>query len=334
MTGTNVLVCLESAYEFWRPTPAQERDLRVRFPQATFRFVTADELPVSLATAAVFLGWRFDPDWFALAPRLRWIASPAAGTDHLPVAEATAAGVVLTRSFGFHGTPIAEHAMGLVLGFSRGLFTSHRVQAVEACWKDEVAEQFFDLAGATMTIVGCGSIGLRLAQAAQSFGMDVVGVRRHPPLGPATVTWARAARLHEALGRAQVIVDLLPATPDTVELFDGDTFAACRPGAVFLNLGRAVTVHHPSLLEAVNTGQLSGAALDVQPGRPLPMDHALRHHPRIVLTPKSAVFSRHYMDGALAFFADNLDRYLTEQPLRGTATPIRTSVPSTTKGNS
>jgi phosphoglycerate dehydrogenase-like enzyme len=332
MTGTIVLVCLASDYDFWRPTPGQLRDLQARFPQAAVLSVAADELPSALATADVFLGWRFDPAWFALAPRLRWIASPAAGTDHLPVAEAASAGVVLTRSFGFHGTPVAEHAMGLVLGFSRGLFASYRSQAVKSRWKDEIAEQFFDLDGATMTIVGCGSIGMHLARTAQSFGMNVVGVRRDPPPGPATVTWIPARRLQEALGRARVVVDLLPATPDTVEMFDRDTFAACRPGAVFLNLGRAATVHHPSLLEAVNTGRLSGAALDVQPGGPLPLDDTLRHHPRIVLTPKSAVFCRHYMDHALAFFADNLDCYLTDQPLRGTATPFRATAPSIERG--
>jgi phosphoglycerate dehydrogenase-like enzyme len=222
--------------------------------------------------------------------------------------------------------------MGLVLGFSRGLFASNRKQTVKSCWKNELAEQFFDLDGATMTIVGCGSIGLHLAQVARSFGMDVIGVRRNPPPGTSTVTWMPADRLHEALRRARVVVDLLPAAPDTARVFDRDAFAACRPGAVFLNLGRASTVDHPSLLEAVNTGHLSGAALDVQLGRPLPMDDALRHHPRIVLTPKSAVFSRRYMDHALAFFVDNLSRYLAGEPLRGAPAPASAIAQFTAKG--
>ncbi|MDT3395792.1 D-2-hydroxyacid dehydrogenase [Streptomyces sp. B1866] len=316
-----VLVCLPSPHDVWRLSPDHEASLRSDFPDAEFRIVDSGAVADQLKDVHVYLGRRFAAEWFPLAPHLEWIASPAAGTDHLPVAEAEAAGVALTRSYGFHGRPMAEHAMGLVLGFSRGLFVSSRLQRTDLVWRDRLAEEFFDLADATMTIVGCGSIGSHLASAARAFGMNVIGVRRTPP--PDTIegiTWMGADQARRAIARGDVVVNLLPATDDTRGYFSAEFFTAFKPGAMFLNLGRAATVDHSALLHTLESGRLLGAALDVTDPQPLPLDHPLRHHPRVVLTPKSSTLSRGYMDGAVAFFADNLHRYLSGWPLKGLVT--------------
>ncbi|MEV0577621.1 D-2-hydroxyacid dehydrogenase [Streptomyces sp. NPDC050392] len=320
MTRPVVLINLESPHSFWRLSAEHKRSLRASFPSVDFRTAAEEDVPYRLAEASIYFGWRFEPSWLAGAPHLNWITSPAAGTDHLPVAEAHSAGVALTRSYGFHGRPMAEHAMGLVLGFSRGLFTSQRVQRNRTWWKDDLAEEFFDLAGSTMTIVGCGSIGGHLARTARAFGMDVIGVRRTAPVAARDgITWMHASAVHQAVAVGDVVVDLLPATRATNHLFDHALFAACKPGAIFLNLGRAATVDQSALLTALNTGHLRGAALDVSDPRPLPPRHPLRLHPRVVLTPKSSTLCHTYMDGAVAFFAENLRRFLAGQPLNGLA---------------
>ncbi|MCZ4100771.1 D-2-hydroxyacid dehydrogenase [Streptomyces sp. H39-C1] len=321
MSRPVVLACLESPHFFWRLSAIQTDALRAAFPGVDFRVATTETVPDQLPGAHVYFGWRFDSSWFAAAPDLRWIASPAAGTDHLPIAEAEAAGIAVTRSYGFHGRPMTEHAMGLILGFSRGLFTSARLQQTEPWWKDDLVDDFFDLAGATMTIVGCGSIGSHLARAASAFGMHVIGIRRNPPSRRASgITWMPPDQIYQAVGAAQVVVDLLPATADTAGFFDRATFAAFRPGALFLNLGRASTVDHAALLDALDSGALRGAGLDVTQPRPLPLDDRLRRHQHVVLTPKSATLSRTYMNDAVAFFSDNLQRHLTSSPLNGLAT--------------
>lgn len=320
MSKPVVLVSLESPHSFWRLSAEHERSLRIAFPGVDFRTAAEEDVPYRLAETHVYLGWRFEPSWLTNAPHLKWIASPAAGTDHLPVAEAHSAGVALTRSYGFHGRPMAEHAMGLVLGFSRGLFMSQRVQRNRTWWKDDLAAEFFDLAGSTMTIVGCGSIGGHLARAARAFGMNVIGVRRTPPVTPrAGITWMHASAVHQAVAVADVVVNLLPATRATDRLFDHGLFTACKPGALFLNLGRATTVDQQALLAALNAGHLRGAALDVSDPKPLPARHPLRLHPRVVLTPKSSTLCRTYMNEAIDFFAANLRRYLAGQPLNGLA---------------
>lgn len=316
-----VTVCLNSQQDFWQLSPENASTLRAAFPNLDFRFTTTAAVPDDLPDTQVYFGWRFAPEWFPLAPRLRWIASPAAGTDHLPVQQAEQAGVMVTRSYGFHGRPMAEHAMGLVLGFSRGLFTSRRLQHTRLWWKDDLAAEFFDLADATMAIVGCGSIGMHLAQAARAFNMKVIGVRRDPPRTTQNgIRWLQATDIQQAVSHSDVVVDLLPATEDTVGFFDQALFSACRPKAIFINLGRGATVDHTALLTALEEKPLGGVALDVTTPRPLPMEDALRRHPRVVLTPKSATFSRSYMDEAIAFFSNNLRRYLNGRPLNGLAT--------------
>lgn len=181
-----------------------------------------------------------------------------------------------------------------------------------------MAEEFFDLAGSRMLIVGCGSVGAHLGLLGHAFGMHVTGVRRTQPQGPHTfIDYVPARQWRGQLPDADVVVNLLPKSPSTTAMFDADAFAAMRPDAVFINLGRGSTVDHQALTRALHERPRLRVALDVTTPRPLPRQHPLRRHPRVLLTPKSATFSRNYMDGALRFFATNLHNYLSGRPLRG-----------------
>lgn len=328
-----VAIDLRSEHNFWAFASRHRAVLSTRFPAVSLVEVTDPDHAITvLRTAEVYFGWRFAPDWFPVTPRLRWIASPAAGVDHLPLGEAAEHGVMVTRSFGFHGTPMAEHVMGLVLGFARGLFLGAARQRTELWWKSEVASGFFDVSGSTMTIVGCGAVGHDVARLAHACGMTVLGVRRHPPISDAETSpvarWFDGSCVEEALAPARVVVNLLPATPETTRFFDTRRFAAMSRGALFINVGRGSTVDEIALLSALENGRLAGCGLDVTARKPPPLDDPLRQHPRVVLTPKTSVFSHRYMDHAVEFFADNLDRYLAGRPLRGLVTqPISTESP-------
>ncbi|MFD3756741.1 D-2-hydroxyacid dehydrogenase [Streptomyces sp. NPDC058622] len=309
---------MNSPHSFWAIGPGHMAWLREVFPALEFRTAADEELPTALAAAEVYFGWRFEEGWLPLAPHLKWIATPAAGTDHLPARQIAAFGSVLTRSYGFHAQPMAEHAMGMILAFSRGLLASSRLQRTRLWWKDDLAGEFIDLAGATMMIVGCGSIGTHLAGMGRAFDMQVLGVRRTMPHATQNgIEWIPASHWRQALPGADVVVNLLPATPDTAGAFDASTFAAFKPGSVFVNLGRGTTVDHSALLDALESRRLRGVGLDVTDPRPLPRRDRLRRHPRVLLTPKTAVFSHAYMDGAVRFFADNLHSYVSGRPLRG-----------------
>lgn len=321
-----VAIDLRSEHDFWAFASCHRATLSARFPDLSLVEITdPDRIVTVLRTAEVYFGWRFAPDWFPVASRLRWIASPAAGVDHLPLGEAVEHGVMVTRSFGFHGTPMAEHVLGLVLGFARGLFLGAARQRTELWWKSEVASSFFDVSGSTMTIVGFGAVGHDVARLAHACGMTVLGVRRHPPISDAAPSpvarWFDGAHVEEALAQAKVVVNLLPATSETTKFFDARRFAAMPRGAVFINVGRGSTVDETALLAALEDGRVAGCGLDVTARKPPPLDDPLRRNPRVVLTPKTSVFSHRYMDHAVEFFADNLDRYLAGRPLRGLVTP-------------
>lgn len=259
-----VAVDLRSDYPFWCFDPAHELALTARFPNLEL-LVARDngEVRDLVAGAEVYFGWRFAPTWFVRAGCLRWIASPAAGWDHLPVAEAEERGIVVTRSYGFHGTPMAEHVMGLVFGFARGLFLSGELQRSQLWWKDEVSHDFFDVSGNTMTIVGCGNVGIAVARLAQAAGMRVLGVRRQPPADVEPhghVEWVGLEHLDRALAAARVVVNLLPATSGTERFFGSDRFAAMRPGAVFINVAGGARWMRPRCCPLWTVGGCRGVA--------------------------------------------------------------------------
>lgn len=150
--------------------------------------------------------------------------------------------------------------------------------------------------------------------------MRVLGVRRGVPRDVEQhefLEWVSADEVDRALTGSQVVVNLLPSTPTTQRFFRRERFAAMLAGAVFINVGRGGTVDEDALLSALDNGPLSWCGLDVTVTKPPPMDSRLRRHPRILLTPKTSVFTHRYMDEAVAFFADNLARYLSGQRLQG-----------------
>lgn len=314
---TTAVIALNSEQDFFTIREHHVAGLRASFPTVRFHAVADHQLSEALAGADVYLGWRFETQWLRHGLGLRWFSTPSAGTDHLPVPQIQAAGITVTRSFGFHAQPMAEHAMAMILAFSRGIITSSRLQRTRIWWKEAMAEEFFDLAGARMLIVGCGSIGSHLGLIGHAFGMQVTGVRRTLPTGTQFFDYVHASQWLDHLPAADIVVNLLPESPSTVGMFNAAAFTALKPDAVFLNLGRGSTVDHQAMVQALHDKPRLRVALDTTTPRPLPRKHPLRRHPRVLLTPKSAAFSRSYMDGALRFFAGNLHNYLSGRSLQG-----------------
>ncbi|MGH3564899.1 MAG: D-2-hydroxyacid dehydrogenase [Pseudonocardia sp.] len=325
-------VDLRSEYRFWHFADRHRELLRARFPDVRWAVLEKETEAPDLPRSDAVLAWRFSAEQLDRAPHLRWLACPAAGSEHLPVAEAARREVIVTRGVGYHGVPMAEHVMGLVLGFARGLFLSAARQSVHRWWKDEVASEFRDVAGSTMTVVGCGAVGHDVARLASAVGMRVWGVRRRPALGgsPHVERWYGSDEADDALGGADVVVNLLPSTVSTTHYFDTARFSALRPGAVFINVGRGSTVDEAALLQALESRRVSWCGLDVTAAKPPALNDPLRHHPRVVLTPKSAVFTHRYMDEAVSYFAENLERYLAGRPLQGVVDASSDDPPTST----
>jgi phosphoglycerate dehydrogenase-like enzyme len=145
--------------------------------------------------------------------------------------------------------------------------------------------------------------------------VQVIGVARHPHDGAAPVS-----ALPHLLPTADVVVDLLPLTPETHTFVNRDFLALMKPGALLVNAGRGLTVDTEALLEALRAGRLS-AALDVTEPEPLPADHPLWRAPNVLITPHIAGATERWFPRGYRFAGEQLRRYAAGQPLLGVETP-------------
>jgi phosphoglycerate dehydrogenase-like enzyme len=164
-------------------------------------------------------------------------------------------------------------------------------------------------------LVGYGAIAKRLAELLAPFGLHLVGFRRRPR-GDEPIELRPMAELSDWLPHADWVVDILPAASETTGLFDGARFAAMKPGAIFINIGRGATVDQTALLAALSS-HLRAAYLDVTSPEPLPPEHPLWTAPNCIITPHVAGGHEDEYDRLVALFLANLDRFGRGQSLAG-----------------
>jgi D-3-phosphoglycerate dehydrogenase / 2-oxoglutarate reductase len=216
------------------------------------------------------------------APRLRWVARAGAGLDNIDVAFAKERGIGVLNVPGANAVAVAELVFGLLLGLLR------QIPAADASVKrgewDKSRYMGRELRGKTLGIVGLGKIGRAVAQRARGFEMPCVG---HDPLvsdTQARVMGVEPLALQDLLGRADILTLHVPLAPETKGMIGPAQIARMPRGAILVNAARGGLVDESALLAALETGALSGAALDVFAGEP-PKGSPLLSHPRVVLTP-------------------------------------------------
>lgn len=217
------------------------------------------------------------------APGLRVIARHGVGVDDVDVAEAQRRGIVVTRAPGSNTQAVAEHTMALLLALAKDLPLLSAAVAGGAWRKAETKVR--DVAGLRLGLVGCGAIGQAVARLAAAFGMPVAA---YDPVLPASAGIAPAADLHALLARSDVLSLHLPLLPATRRLIGAAELAALPQGAIVLNTARGGLIDEAALLEALESGHLAGAGLDVFEDEPPPDGHPLRRHPRVICTPHVA----------------------------------------------
>ena len=259
----------------------------------------------------------FPRDLLLRAPNLRWYQQWGAGADWLlKTPEAAQKSWTLVNASGVHAIPITEHILALMLAFARGLHLAVHMQQ-QHTWKKAARAELFELAGATLVLVGVGAIGERTAQVARALGMRVLGVRRNPQQ-PADGVDAMFApeQLIEVLPQADFVVLTIPLTHETRGLIGEKELRAMKPNAYLINIGRGGTVQTAALVRALQEGWIAGAGLDVVDPDPLPPDSPLWDMENVILTGHYSGLTPHYFERAFAIFLDNLQRYAAGQPLR------------------
>ncbi len=301
-----ILVYLESDIPCFRPTDEQVARFDRLLPAFADRPVVLcreeEAFLAGLPKATAVFVWTFRQEWFARAPRLRHVCTPAAGRDYFKVVPPPE----VTMHYGsFHGAIMGETALACVLGWCHGVlpFASAMKAGGGAEWpRVAMARHGRRLCGSTVTILGYGNIGRHFARLLAPFGAKVTGVTRtaHPELAE------EAARLGVTLATADDLDDLLPATDHlvcflpsgaaTTKLLDARRLALLGPGAVVYNFGRGNLIDEEALAAALSDGRLGGAVLDVFQEEPLPAGSPLRHAPNCWLYPHASAFAPDYLD--------------------------------------
>ncbi|MCR6654994.1 MAG: D-2-hydroxyacid dehydrogenase [Opitutus sp.] len=263
--------------------------------------LTAGASDASLAEADIALGQPHVDDCLRYK-RLRWIELTTAGYtryDRDDLRETLRArGTVMTNASSVFADPCAQHVLAMMLGLARQLPASLRDQLTDQSWN--YTERRYDsrlLTGQTVLLLGYGAIGRRLAELLAPFGMTVLAVRRQ-------VRSERGVRIipeehvSAALAQADHVVNILPDNDSTRNYVNARRLSCFKSGARFYNVGRGTTVDQNALLDALHSGRLGAAYLDVTDPEPLPPSHALWTAPNCYITPHTAG-GRHDQDEAL-----------------------------------
>jgi phosphoglycerate dehydrogenase-like enzyme len=239
----------------------------------------------------------------ASAPKLRWMHFLTAGKEGFD-AVGIPAHITVTRTDGASAPVVAEHAMALLLALGRRLPQALAQQAAGQ-WDRGLAMRAASLEGKTMAIVGYGHIGREIARRAHAFGMQVVALSRSGAADEPADEGQPLAALHAVLARSDVVALAIALTPQTHHLIDAAALACCRPGTLLVNVSRGAVIDPAALREALATGQLGGAGLDVTEPEPLPPEDPLWQAPNLIISPHIAVegsppTERRLADGAVA----------------------------------
>ena len=297
----------------------QRETIRRAAPEFLYRFTTQETVTrEEILWADAILG-NVPVALIRQNKHLEWFQSNAAGPDAYLAPGVLPECCVVTNATGAYGLAISEWMLAMWLGIQKDMFL-YRDRQNQRQWAP-IDRPVRGITGARVLCVGMGDIGSNFARRAQMLGAEVVGVRRtvHPdtPCPDYCLRVVAQSQLDEELPEADLIALSLPGTPETNKLFNAERFARCKDGAILINVGRGTTVDSDALVEALRSGKIFGAGLDVTDPEPLPADHPLWGEPGAIITPhNSGKFSLpKTLDNIVDIFIHNLKRYAEGLPL-------------------
>ncbi|RQH02034.1 D-2-hydroxyacid dehydrogenase [Natrarchaeobius oligotrophus] len=242
-----------------------------------------------------------------------WVHSIQAGVDRFPFDAFEANDVVLTNSTGIHGRAVGEAVAGYLLAFSRRLHEAVANQERKR-WDQPAWDDAFTLSETTACVLGTGTLGSGVAEVLGALGVRVVGVRRSVDPVPGFETIHPTGELLEAVSDVDFVIVTLPLTDGTHHLLDAAAFDAMGDDAYLVNVGRGSVVDQDALIDALESGSIAGAALDVFETEPLPESSPLWEFDEVILTPHAASFTVDYFRDVGDIVRENVERLAAGEP--------------------
>jgi phosphoglycerate dehydrogenase-like enzyme len=302
-----VLLAHTIAATSWADPTELRDELATRAPNADVRVAwTPPESHELIPDAEVVVTSFLPSDLLAAAESLEWVQALSAGVDFYDQETLEERGVVLTSAAGVHAEPIAEQVLGYLLAFERNLHTGIRQQS-RTVWQRYGGGE---IRGKTLGIVGLGSIGSRVAEYGQAFGMTVIGTKRDPSTAPEAADEVYGPDdLYEVLPRSDYLVVACPLTEETRQLLGPAELGALPGDAVLVNVARGEIVREDALVHSLQQGRLGGAALDVFEEEPHPAESPLWDLSNVIVTPHMAGSTPHRAGRIADVFERNYEAY-------------------------
>lgn len=279
--------------------------------RAEVRYTDADHLSEDIAGADALFLWDFfsgalQQAW-PHADQLKWIHVAAAGVDTLLFDELNASDVVVTNAQGVFDRPIAEWVLGAVLAEAKDFPGNYRYKDSKT-WRHRETK---GAQGAKALIIGTGAIGREIARLLSAVGIEVTGAgRRKQQQDPDFGVVVLSENLEEHVGEFDIIVNAAPLTPSTTGLIGPVTLAAVKPGAHLINIGRGATVDEPALIDALRSGPLGFASLDVFAQEPLPVESPLWDLENVMIAAHMSGDVKGWRNTLAQVFLNNAERWL------------------------
>jgi D-2-hydroxyacid dehydrogenase (NADP+) len=270
------------------------------------------ELPDDLSRIVVLVsfGVAVNDEVLRRLTSLKWIQSLATGVDHFLRSPALRSSVLITSGRGIHGPMMREMAVFLMLSLSHNVVRQVEDQKAHR-WERRLWTLLYEK---TAVVVGLGVSGIAIGELLSALGMKVIGVTRTMREIAGFTSIMPTDRLIEAAAEADYLINVLPANPENLGLFTRDIFAAMKPTAFFINIGRGETVDEKALIDCLQAKRMAGAALDVFATRPLPPQSPLWDMPNVVITPHVGGYVAEYEQYVMPIVIDNMRHFLAGRP--------------------
>ena len=280
---------------------------------------SAQAFEKAAASADIIFNWSGSlsliRDVFLMSPRVRWIHSRSAGLERTLFPELIASDVIMTNGSGVFSPSLGEFALAAILYFAKDLRRMIRNQ-MAGRWEPF---DILPISGQTVGIVGYGDIGRAVASRVRAMGMNVLAVKRHAttqnnPDPFADRIYTPDQRL-AMLPQCDYVVVAAPLNAETLGLINEAEFAAMKPAAVIINVGRGPVIDERAMINALSQRKIKGAALDVFDEEPLPAGHPFYKLENVLLSPHCADHTPDWLDNAMRFFLDQFEKFRRGEPL-------------------